>query len=269
MKHTLMPQDTEGHKVIRFFEDSLNKSLSIGDVRIPYRSLNHWDTKNLLLDSTRDQGRWRKFNFIEYIWLRIIVELRTFGASLNQIKQVKDALTFPIPLQIPEGQTVSEFKDYQLVYYNPLFLLIVEAILSRRPINILINAKGECFFYNPDKHDEYGDDRTKFTRQSHLSISVNELITNFFLIADETTLKNELDFLHKAELEVLLDIRAGKCEDVLVLKKDDDVLNFLKQSEKNRPSAYLYAIFNTAYDSIECQYKTGEELSFTRQTSKR
>lgn len=57
-----------------------------------YRVINHWNEKGLLL---RQEGRgngWRKFSYVDLMWLSVIQELRRFGLSLETIKAVKQSL---------------------------------------------------------------------------------------------------------------------------------------------------------------------------------
>jgi DNA-binding transcriptional MerR regulator len=73
------------HKVIR------EKRYTVKDSDISYRVINHWDDKGLLPDGVQvDEEKWRKFSFIEIVWLEIIKELRSFGLSLECIVKIKD-----------------------------------------------------------------------------------------------------------------------------------------------------------------------------------
>jgi hypothetical protein len=59
---------------------------------VPYRVISHWDTMGLLPENDKDSGEWRKFNFIEVVWLRVISHLRKFGVPLEQILALKNTI---------------------------------------------------------------------------------------------------------------------------------------------------------------------------------
>ena len=69
-------------------ESIRKKYYTASDTGISYRVLNHWDKKGLLPKNLRQNRGWRKFNFIENVWIQVIVELRNFGLPLEKIAKV-------------------------------------------------------------------------------------------------------------------------------------------------------------------------------------
>jgi len=77
-------------KVIR---EKLNeRNYNVNETDITYRMIGHWDVNNLLPVSLRENSGWRKFTFVEMVWLRIIKHLREFGLSLDKIAFVKECV---------------------------------------------------------------------------------------------------------------------------------------------------------------------------------
>ena len=57
---------------------------------VTYRVLSHWDAQGLLPAGMKESdGAWRRFNFIERVWLEAIKRLRAFGLSLETIARVQ------------------------------------------------------------------------------------------------------------------------------------------------------------------------------------
>jgi DNA-binding transcriptional MerR regulator len=145
---------------------------TISEVGITHRWITHWD-KQGLISNRRDGASWRRFSFVEYIWLRIIVRLREFQMPLSAVKRVKKFLwqtpnlqkfdqigdeflqnvrmgLFPLPPGITEEGFRTELKKAEarqkLVFklLNTLFWMIFSMQLFRRPVCLLINEKGSC-----------------------------------------------------------------------------------------------------------------------------
>lgn len=90
---------------------------TVGEIDISYRVFSHWDKNGLLPEGMRssDLG-WRKFNFIERVWLEVIKRLRDFGLSLDKIAKVRES----IMLWHKEDDAYPEFEYFVLAAkYNP------------------------------------------------------------------------------------------------------------------------------------------------------
>lgn len=67
------------------------KKYSVKDTDIAYRVINHWDEEGLLPEQFRNSEEgWRKFSFIDIIWIHIVRELRNFGLPISSIKQIRE-----------------------------------------------------------------------------------------------------------------------------------------------------------------------------------
>ena len=64
---------------------------SVGETDVAYRVVNHWDQSDLMPDGVV-AGGWRKFNYVEMTWLRIVQHLRDFGMPLKLILKAKQGV---------------------------------------------------------------------------------------------------------------------------------------------------------------------------------
>lgn len=66
------------------------RKYTIAQVGLSYRLMNYWDEQGILPGPPRESaGGWRKFTFIELVWLRVALRLRDFGVSMQSIAEVK------------------------------------------------------------------------------------------------------------------------------------------------------------------------------------
>ena len=76
-------------------EEYINRYISrkfyIGDTVINRKTLKDWEKAGLLPYEYKDKG-WRKFSFVEWVWLESINEFRKLGVSIDKIKEVKEVL---------------------------------------------------------------------------------------------------------------------------------------------------------------------------------
>ena len=66
--------------------------LTASDLGISYRTINNWEANDLMLSERINKSGWRKFTFVDYVWLNIVLELRNLGFPLPKILKLKDFL---------------------------------------------------------------------------------------------------------------------------------------------------------------------------------
>jgi len=81
----------EAHKEIHQLIRSKRYTVKATDVS--YRVINHWEEKGILPENCIDDGDgWRKFTFVEIVWLQVVKCLREYGLSLDLIKKVRESV---------------------------------------------------------------------------------------------------------------------------------------------------------------------------------
>jgi hypothetical protein len=68
-----------------------DRHYNVGETDVAYRVVNHWDQSDLMPDGVV-AGGWRKFNYVEMTWLRIVQHLRDFGMPLKTILKAKQGV---------------------------------------------------------------------------------------------------------------------------------------------------------------------------------
>ena len=66
------------------------RTYTASETGISSRVLNHWASKDILPTGLKsDSGEWKKFSFVEIVWLRSVLKMREFGLSIEQISKVR------------------------------------------------------------------------------------------------------------------------------------------------------------------------------------
>lgn len=75
-----------GEEILREYE---LEEFGLKEINVSSRVLQHWSQRGILPDKDRAEDENHKFNFVELIWLKMVIELRSVGLSLRAIKRVK------------------------------------------------------------------------------------------------------------------------------------------------------------------------------------
>lgn len=130
----------------------------VKDKEVTYRVLSHWDTEGLIECERNNDKGWRKFSFVESLWLFIVKELRQYGFGIDTIKNTKKCFF-----------QKNTKKIYPLIEYY-----LALAIKFGSPIYLIIfsNGHAECFNYY-----QY-QTALKFNfLETHLVIELNKLLS--------------------------------------------------------------------------------------------
>ncbi|RYZ24635.1 MAG: MerR family transcriptional regulator, partial [Chitinophagaceae bacterium] len=78
-------------QLIALFTQFSTRYLHIGQLGIERNTFINWE-KGGLIPFEREEKGWRKFSFLEAVWIKTLEELRTLGVSTDTIRIVKDHL---------------------------------------------------------------------------------------------------------------------------------------------------------------------------------
>lgn len=250
--------DTKNFEKLGELHELLSEEkLSAGDTGVNYRVINHWDEKGIIRYSRKGKVSNRKYSFVDFIWIKIVNELRTFGVSLPVIQKMANEIYTELPVKdVFENfaQTIKSnpnmFKDFEgedkegfLEFFksdeyktadwsdfpykfNFLQMLITEIIASRKSVAIIVFKDGEWFPYIKENEHLYSDELL-YKKEFHSQIRVNitDLIFNFILDDYLIEYLNGLHLFTPQERKLLYYIKEGDYKKVFVLFK----------SKKNEP----------------------------------
>src|SRR3954471_12465116 len=76
---------------MEFLHKIEEKNFLLINTGISPRVFNNWKKLGLLPQASTER-KWNKFSFTEFIWLKIVQELREFGLSIEKILKVRKLL---------------------------------------------------------------------------------------------------------------------------------------------------------------------------------
>lgn len=127
------------------------------ELDIVYTDITNWERNGLLEIGEGNKGDWKKLNYIEYVWLCIIADLRGFGFSYKDIIEVKKFLFHRYTAkdifeaanqadhkralidELVKNENVEIPSDLDIEVSCMLELLLTSEIIQSTPISLLIS----------------------------------------------------------------------------------------------------------------------------------
>ena len=231
------------------------ESLSVKDTGINYRVINHWDEMGLIRFARKSTEGYRKFSFVDFVWIKVVNELREFGVKLPDIKKITTDLYEPLPmkeflenfaqnlsiLNEYEGKEElidfiksGEYKDadYSLFQFNYLQVLIAEAIATRKPISIFLFKNGEWFPFIHEREGLYPEELLyKKEYASHIAVSLTDIIFRH-IVEDELTMYLEgIHIFTDNELSVIKILKDEDYNKITVYLKEGEPIEISQGKE--------------------------------------
>lgn len=169
--------------------DTITKPLfTVNNLGLSYRTVNYWDKNNLLLSERKSEKAWRKFSFIDFIWINMIQDLRDFGFSTKTIHKIKALCTQPVPKSVMNTIRLKEHL-VQPQSWSPTFLtnIIAELVRSRNHISIIYNTEGEIYVHFLGKENNGMIHSTSYL--NYVCFSLSEIYLRFLQKTDIETIK--------------------------------------------------------------------------------
>ena len=269
-------------------------------VGVTHRWITHWDKEGLLFNDYEAE-KWRRFNLIEYVWLKMIVQMRQFNLSLSTIKKVKEVLSQTakhedddivkstravakaylqgkytdqeIDSALEEFMTSDQFEKLMVASrITALEVSIIDSLLLKNHFSFLINVDGDCIPFKEKYIDEYYKDSgfTNFIRRSYISISLSQILADFIDSNDLEIVHGELCLIDNEEKELIKAVRDDGVKSVKVrINKDReiDLLEISKTEKVDKASRLIELIMNEGYQDITIKTQEGN-IVFCENTRK-
>ena len=267
------------------------------ELDVVYSDLVNWERSNLLnIGGNSDKGDWKRLNYFEYIWVKIIQELRVFGFSYEEIDNYKSQLMIKpnikeiieaskIDFQSVEEQfdaiTLNNLKSIEDNDNNEkldLGISYVELMISRiigsgEKWSILFFKDIPGFYFPLSIETLKGFDKIEKTdipeellSKTYLSISLTDIIANFLVDGKNAFEKKTISILTKNEYNLLKHIRKGygKIKSIKIRFKDKEMelLEVTSIKKVKMEGRLLDYIKKGEYQSISIDTVDGEIVNF-------
>lgn len=278
--------------------ENINKAqFTMTDVGLSSRLLSHWEKSELLID-TYEERKWKRFNLIEYTWIKIITEMRKYDLSHKAIRNAKGAIVFDFKIKdLPDqkqfyenikrfgpndqqekieellqtAQMKSQLNDFKINY---LELVILYIILLRGNYSLLVNAEGECIPFKLHAIDEYlkNDMFSEFLSGTFISISITQILRDFMIVNEFALPKRRLTLLSSSESQLINTIREKDVVSVKVMKDSSNMIELIEEfrEEKIDKAARLMdIILKHGYQTIEIKTQDGNIVHCSNQIKRK
>jgi len=272
------------------------KLFTISDIGVTHRWITYWDDQGLL-PTDYQPGKWRRFDFIEYVWLKIIIRLRELNIKLSILRLVRETLLTPHPVseimnQQEIRQGIKEFSglssdeiDAKLdsretqaeankATFDVLSLLVQDALLFKNHLSLLINNSGQFTVVKAEALIDHinNQDFMEFIKNTYVSVSISEIIFTAFDEIGVDTLQVSLGLISEQEAEILRQLRSGNLKSIKIYFGPGNQIEVIEKTEvlpASRSSKVIEMIRSNGYHTIECKTKDGKVLYFEHTTKRK
>ncbi len=274
-----------------------NEHFQLSDIGLSSKTAHDWTKAGIYLRERTSKYR-RKYNGLEYVWLKLVMELRDFGLSIPSIIKLRsfllgemDLMEFYESLTEQEGNAdifesftkefgaeikkvgdivaVEDGEEIALVN-TVLSALVSGTIFGKSNTHLAITKKGNCFVFdeNPNK-DLFVSDHV--TNEPYISLPLNYIVKNFIWAEDLYDLKDEniLEGLTKDERKIIDLVRKGGINSLYIKFRDGSV-NIMETEEivdvKETKGRLVDLIRCGGYQEISYKTEKGKIVSVKRKT---
>ncbi len=149
-----------------------------------YRSINHWDSQKLLVHNRQKSNAWRRFNWYEWVWIELLITLRSWGISLPHILKIKSKI---------HGLYYTQ-EAFTLKYFD---VCLLQSKWHQKKYYLLLTQQAECEIIDDDMLKNIHQ-----IKKEMLLIPMLPLITKTLAAMQQLTVQPELR-LTKKEKELL------------------------------------------------------------------
>lgn len=241
------------------------QNLSAKTIGVSYRTICHWDEKGIIRFSRTNAEANRKYSFVDYIWIKVVEELRSFGVELPIIQKIVTEIYSPVPIKdifgvlaeskanlsvlnsikddaekakFLEFLNSGEYKDADFTdlekQFNYLHILVAEIISTKKPVSIIVFKNGDWFPYIKENEHLYNEDLFyKKEYESQVCVSLTNLVFNFMLEENMDVFSKEVNLLTMQEINALNIVTKGDFQKLTVLykSKKTEPLEILKSDK--------------------------------------
>jgi DNA-binding transcriptional MerR regulator len=235
------------------------------DTGLPARHVQHWENEGLV-DNTREEGqRWRRYTFVEFVWIKLVEQMRSMGIGIEVLLKVKKMLMEPVPvgnvwqavlddkeyleetmarLSEPEREAAKvmfeEIKrsDQKMNYrFNTLQLLIGIVVEKRCPVSVAVFLNGDVIAIEHHRDFKLPEaEENRLIHETHGHFSISELVKDFLAGELAPSRLESMSILPENETELLRVIHSGEYKSITInfRNKKMDSLELVKSQDTTR-----------------------------------
>jgi len=212
-------------------------------IDVVYTDFVNWERNNLLfVDSDVEKGKWKKLNYFEYVWVKLVEQLRSYGFTYKAILTLKEKMFQNMNdkdffdymkkksayfIENTGNQLTEEHfenKPLEGVYIPAFYGILLNAIVNGDKMSILVSQDdpSELKVISSTLLKDYAhfgveDDVSDILSKTHISISLSDIIAKF-LVEGEGAFKQRRTTILSEEEHNLLKVIRNKPESLKSIK---------------------------------------------------
>jgi len=244
-------------KTLELYDYINNPIFKRNQTGVSHRFLNWWTKENVIDKNIKEAGR---FTFTEFIWIKLVEQLRLFNLPLPFIATLKTRLFEPIKLKGFVSKTeqakqfiaelgisatekkklidlvVKENKEAMNTGVNLFQLIILEIILKRKPLSLAIFPNCEYLIIDKTKQSLYTQsDLELLEKENYIKLSISNIISEF--LQSDLTLATmvKIKLLTEPENKLFEVLYTGEYDNISIQFKDKKQKRMeLKKASNNK-----------------------------------
>ncbi len=138
------------------------------EIDVVYTNITNWERIGLLFASEgEDKGNWKKISYIEYVWIKIVEQLKEFGCDNNAIIGIKEFMFFDIKIKdiintsnknldlIEESGMLDDFLKFKAEITDEYNEIPIVSLLGLIVSNTIIKGEQMSFFFKKDNPEYF------------------------------------------------------------------------------------------------------------------
>lgn len=280
------------------------KRYSLKEIGISNKNVLDWSRAGLFIDEKPAKGR-RTYNMIEYVWIKLIEQLRSFGLSIDAIRNVKETLLMDngvkellssmvldsYPKELEEDKAFMELKNYinsqiskeeiseMMTYFDSKEMrmtqtsiagMIYSAFYDRLDFHLLVNSTGSLMI--SEAIPDYTNSPFDYIMDTpYICIPLRTILSKFLTKEELKTQKEDEQInLSDSERSVIESLRKGNIISLLVKFDKEEQISLIETEEhidisKTQGKLVDYIMRNN-YQEITYKTQNGQITHMRRKT---
>ena len=202
-------------------------------IDVVYTDFVNWERNNLLfIDSDVEKGKWKKLNYFEYVWVKLVEQLRSYGFTYKAILTLKEEMFQNMNdkdffdsmkknsayfIKNSGDQLTDEHfdnKPLEGAYFPVFYAVLLNAIVNGDKMSILVSQDdpSDLHVHSSTLLKDYAhfgaeDDVSDILSKTHVSISLSDIIAKFLVEGEGAFQQRRTTILSEEEHNLLKVIR--------------------------------------------------------------
>lgn len=240
-----------------------------------YRVVSHWHKVGVLEDQRPDGKGWRRYSVIDMVWIRIVMSLRKFGVSLENILKIKESLDGKADTSVWEREGDILKKKYDpkdrisfsehpalenaafITKWNLLEFFVATVFATRRSAFFVVFEDFTC---DIAEQGDINESRKVGAFLDAIQISLNGIL-QWIYVGRDLSQRVDPPLLSEAEFELLATLRSEEIEKITILTKDGNIDLIEKQYTIAADTRIGQLIAEGGYQRISLELQNGRVVA--------